>query len=554
MKHGNESYFLKEDGWVVGHLIPVDVLRAVFKKYCPWYLNPTTDPVGPKYDERPPVPRRVFCRLFPEGGQPNAEALIELGLAMETEVVPASFSQIPGLVDITAEINRSGDSDIPAGYTYLGQFIDHDITSDPTPLGKDGTVDPDSISNQRTPSLDLDCLYGNGPEENPEFFEDDGVHMKVGTNSETPEGAPGGPIIGTFENDLPRTPDKKAVIGDGRNDENLAVSQTHLAFIKFHNKKVDEIAGTQPGLQGTDLFKAAQKEVILHYQSIILHDFLPRIIEPEVLKDVLNSGRKFYTADRKECMPIEFSVAGYRLGHSMVRPSYEWNRIFNSHPSGIVATMELLFEFSEVSGSRGEGDDPFFGSPSVPSNWIVDWTRLYDFSDVDNVDSHPDLNFAREIDAKLSFALQQLPEFQKQNLPPVFISLAARNLLRGRLVKLPTGQAVAQAMQDAGLSFTPLTAEEIAGSPHGEIVTKHGFDKETPLWYYVLREAKVKHDGNMMGPVGSRIVAEVFVGLIENSAISLLKDKSDLKFSMPQLLAFVNELNPLGSDVPVTVS
>ncbi len=272
-----------------------------------------------------------------------------------------------------------------------------------------------------------------------------------------------------------------------------------------------------------------------------------------MLQDILANGQKFYDSDFKECMPIEFSVAGYRLGHSMVRPSYEWNRIFNSHPSGIVATMELLFEFSEVSGSRGEGDDPFFGSPTLPSNWIVDWTRLYDFSEVNGIDNHPDLNFAREIDAKLSFALQQLPEFQKQSLPPVFISLAARNLLRGRLLKLPTGQVVAQAMQDVGLSFTPLTAEEIAGSPHGEIVTKHGFDEETPLWYYILREAKVKHDGNKLGPVGSRIVAEVFVGLIENSAISLSKEHRDLKFSMPELLAFVGELNPLGSDVPVAV-
>ncbi|MEM7794545.1 MAG: heme peroxidase family protein [Cyanobacteria bacterium P01_C01_bin.118] len=548
MKHGQESYFIRNDGWIIGSLIPLDALRRIFKKFVPWYRNPVTDPVDPKPDDQPKLPRRVFCRLFDEGTQPDAEGLIELGLAMETEVVPATPGQTSALTDISKEISSSGDSNIPGGFTYLGQFIDHDITSDPTPLTQDGpAVVPKKIDNQRTPALDLDCLYANGPSQNPELFEADGVHMKVGTNDATPEFAPGGPIP-SFNNDLPRRPDMKAIIGDGRNDENLAVAQTHLAFIKFHNKKVNELKAAQPSLQGEALFKAAQKEVVLHYQSIILNDFLPRIVQEDVLQDVLCNGRKLYTEELKECMPIEFSVAAYRLGHSMVRPSYEWNRVFNTKRDGITATMEFLFEFSEVSGSRGDGDDPFFGSPTVPSNWIIDWTRFYDFADVDGVDPHPDMNFTREIDAKLSFALQQLPEFQKQNLPAIFISLASRNLLRGRLVKLPSGQAVVKGMQDKGISVTGLTTDDLLTSPHGEILKTHGFDQETPLWYYILREAKVKNDGNKLGPVGSRIVAEVFVGLIENSAISLRaqSDISDPQFSMSKLLAFVGELNPLG--------
>ncbi len=264
-----------------------------------------------------------------------------------------------------------------------------------------------------------------------------------------------------------------------------------------------------------------------------------------MLTDVLENGRKFYTDAHRDCMPIEFSVGAYRLGHSMVRPVYEWNRVFRT--GGVDATMELLFEFSEVSGSREPGDDPFFGKPTLPSNWIIDWTRFYDFSEVDGVDSHPDMNFAREIDAKLSFALRELPEFQRRRIPPVSISLATRNLLRGRLVKLPSGQQVAAAMTAAGLGFTPITDDEVAGGPHRDILERHGFEGSTPLWYYVLREAKVKHDGNRLGPVGSRIAAEVFVGLIENSPVSILNEDTELNFSMAEMLAFVGDLNPLGN-------
>ena len=148
---------------------------------------------------------------------------------------------------------------------------------------------------------------------------------------------------GGTPNDLPRKSDTDptAVIGDGRNDENLAVAQTHVAFLKFHNKIVDEIQAST-GLSGQALFDAARKEVVLHYQSIVMTDFLPRIMEQGVLQDVLINGRKFYKDDLAQCMPIEFSVAAYRLGHSMVRPQYEWNRVFNSLAGGVPARVSSV--------------------------------------------------------------------------------------------------------------------------------------------------------------------------------------------------------------------
>lgn len=530
MKHGLETYYLNDKGWVIGSLIPTAMLPEVFKKFCPWHPRPKPDPMDRPEGVQPRKPRRVFCRLFEEGDQPDVQALIELGMVMETEQA--------------GNIKPAGDSDIPAGYTYLGQFIDHDVTADPTPLGVSETVDPDDIRNMRSPSLDLDSVYGRGPRKSPELYEDDGLHLKVGFTSPTEGGEPGAPIEGGFANDLPRNSLKKAVIGDGRNDENLAVAQTHLAFLKYHNKRLDEIAQRHPDLRGMKLYKVARKEVVLRYQSIVLNDFLPKLIEEEILQDVLDRGRIFYSDELKECMPIEFSVAAYRLGHSMIRPVYEWNRVFNS--SAVPATMELLFEFSELSGSRGEGDDPFFGKPTLPSNWIIDWRRFYDFSAVRGVSSHEQMNLTRKIDARLSFALKNLPEFQKSNVPPIFTSLATRNLLRGRLLKLPSGQQVATAMQNAGLEFTPITDSEISNGPHQSVLEKHGFHQHTPLWYYILKEAKVKHDGNKLGPVGSRLLAEVFVGLIANSKKGSLFEARPLQYSMPELLAYVDELNPLG--------
>ena len=290
MKHGAESYFFKNEGWVKGVLFPIEKLLNIFKKFSPWYASPKPDPIDPSEDEQPTKPRRMFCRLFDQGEQPDAEGLVELGMAMETET--------------TENIDSAGDSDIPGGYTYLGQFIDHDITRDETALTKTGSVSPEGIDNIRSPALDLDNVYGSGPEESSELYEADGIHLKIGSTSATVGGEPGAPIDGGFPNDLPRKVTKEAIIGDGRNDENLAVAQTHLSFLKFHNKKVDEIANNDPCLSGNDLFKAARSEVILHYQSIILTDFLPRLIEPEVIQDVLDNGRKFYTDEFKDCMPI----------------------------------------------------------------------------------------------------------------------------------------------------------------------------------------------------------------------------------------------------------
>ena len=130
------------------------------------------------------------------------------------------------------------------GFTYFGQFVDHDITLDLTSLG-DKENDPLGIENFRTPSVDLDCIYGLGPDGSPHLYARNpgagnkpGPKLLIGKNITVPFGN----VTGDFRNDLPRSPEGFALIGDHRNDENLLVAQTHLAMLKFHNAVCDMLA------------------------------------------------------------------------------------------------------------------------------------------------------------------------------------------------------------------------------------------------------------------------------------------------------------------------
>jgi hypothetical protein len=435
----------------------------------------------------------------------------------------------------------------------LGQFVDHDITFDQT-VGFPEIDDPEEIEQARTPTLDLDSLYGLGPRRQPELY-DQGVRpsrasFKIGlTSSALSSGGIGLPNVPvSLPNDLPRT-GQVAVIGDPRNDENLVVAQTHLAFLKFHNRLIerepqepDEDDGSATFTQAEEdrrktPFHQTRRTVRWHYQWLVLNDFLPRIIDPNVLADIRTNGRRFYTFDGepfggRPFMPLEFSGAAYRFGHSMVRESYNYNRVFNAlgPPALSDATLGLLFTFT------GGG-----GSAPIPSNWIIDWRRFFD------VGRQELRNFARRLDTKLIPQLHQLP----RTTPGQPSSLAVRNLLRGSRVGLPTGQDVAEAM-----GTTALTPSEVASGDDGPILRQHTFHRRTPLWYYILKEAEVQGEGKRLGEVGSRIVGEVFVGLLEGDGNSFVSKQPDWTprlpaarpddFKMADLLRLVNEVNPLG--------
>jgi hypothetical protein len=268
-----------------------------------------------------------------------------------------SVDLVTALAEAVTAVAPDTDSGIPSGFTYLGQFVDHDLTMDKTQavLGSDVTVD--ELVQARSPALDLDSLYGRGPVADPRFYSD-GLHLKMGRTA-----ALDGFLPAFDGHDLPRDPQQPtALIPDQRNDENLPVAQTHLAFIRFHNRVADTV------VPGPAMFDTARELVVKHYQWMLRTDYLPRIVDPGIVEDVFTNGRVLFekTAAPGDAptMPIEFSVAAFRLGHSMVRDSYNWNRFFDNGQG----FLSLLFDFSGTSGFLSV-DCTISPKPAGPTWW-----------------------------------------------------------------------------------------------------------------------------------------------------------------------------------------
>ncbi len=392
------------------------------------------------------------------------------------------------------------DSQIPSAYTYFGQFVDHDITFEAKSddIVKLGDLDfrvltPEEIAtkltNGRTPGLDLDNVYYKPAPRNCS-------RMVVGAVSRPAVGMP--PKSGVMF-DLPRQrrsatseKDRAALIGDSRDDENLIISQLHVAFLRAHNA----IAARR------HTFDEARKILRRHYQWIVIRDFLPRICDPLIVNEILLGGNKVFRPELDQLfMPFEFSVAAYRFGHSMVRDIYRYNANFPR------ASLGDLFTLTALSGNLA-------GSDTLPADWVIDWNNFVDGGS----------NHARPIDTGLSRALFDLTTFNKPM--PVEARLPVRNLLRGYMLRLPTGQAVASALNLPALA--PDQIEAIAarvGAEQVAAVCDGGFLQRTPLWFYILTEA-AGEPSRRLGPVGSTIVAEVLIGLVRGSKDSILRKKN----------------------------
>jgi hypothetical protein len=468
-----------------------------------------------------PVDTRRFDFLFPQlqGNSDNLlpesratrDALVELGRAM------SSTSRV--------------DSGIPAAYTYFGQFVDHDITFDTTSAtGSQLTAENlqplplDRIrrdtQNIRTAALEMDSVYGLPAPR-------DGAKMKVG--KVTPLNGNAAPVLrpprakDDDDNDLPREPrandvvhDRAALIGDPRNDENTIIAQLHVAFLRAHNRLVDEI-------DPPNRFRRAKRRLRRHYQHIVLHDFLKRIADEQIVDDIIQNGNRVYDPFDEDnfFMPLEYSVAAYRFGHSMVRAGYNFNLNFNfsGDPGTRGATLDLLFTFTALSGQLGD-------FPTLPDNWIIEWENIIDAGAGDPPQE------ALRIDTEVAEPLDHLRILTGEEEGGLAARLAVRNLLRGYMLRMPTGQAVAGALQ-----LPVLTPDEIkqnaANNAEVQALEKGGFLERTPLWYYILAEASVRADGRHLGPVGSTIVAEVLIGLIRISPGSILDPNSTWQPNLP---------------------
>jgi hypothetical protein len=386
------------------------------------------------------------------------------------------------ITDPSLSANNPNNPAHTAGTTFFGQFVDHDITFDTTsPLGV--PTDPAASRNSRTPSLDLDSVYGEGPVASPQLYDPaDPDKLRIDSG-------------GQFE-DLPRLEDgtNTAIIPDPRNDENLVIAGLQCAFILFHNQAVEW--ARQHGYKGGSTFRQARELTTWHYHWLVVHEFLPQIVGPELVVDVLRNGRRFYRPRMREgFIPVEFQAGAYRFGHSMVRPSYRANlHGDNGNPF-----------FGMVFDPAGEGQsDPvdLRGGARAPRRFIG-WQTFFDFAD-GNVKPN------KRIDTRISTPLFNLPlgAIASHDTPH---ALPQRNLLRQLTWSLPSGQAIAAAM-----GVTPLADADLIE------LEPYGFQSSTPLWYYVLREAELVEGGLHLGPVGGRIVAEVLIGLLQSDPASYL--------------------------------
>jgi hypothetical protein len=381
-----------------------------------------------------------------------------------------------------------------AGTTFLGQFLDHDMTFDQTsPLGT--PTAPETSPNTRTPAFDLDSVYGHGPAADPQFYnaaDPDKLRIESG---------------GRFE-DLPRNANQTAIIPDPRNDENLMIAGIHAAVIMFHNAVVDRLRA-----QGvtTNVFAQAQQLVRWHYQWIILHEFLPLIVGQPLIDDILANGRRVYLpAAGQQFIPVEFQGACYRMGHSMVRPSYRANLAGN--PDGTA-----FFGFVFDPAGQGQADPVDLRGGARTPRRFIGWQTFFDFGD-------GQVKTNKRIDTRISTPLFNLPLAAiASGDPPT--ALPQRNLLRQITWSIPSGQNVARALGIQALEAQFFPELQQFG---------HGLPASTPLWYYILREADVLASGLRLAGVGARIVGEVFIGLLQLDATSYLRTNPTWRPTLPR--------------------
>jgi hypothetical protein len=452
-----------------------------------------------------------FGRLFPSlppfaADTPTMrEALMDIGKAGGIMDAKDDMSDpIKSITDPTRSLNNPDNPDLSAGFTFLGQFLDHDLTFDPT-SSLERQQDPEAIANFRTPLFELDSVYGSGPNASPHLYDRTVLDQRKFYIEEIPNSATK-TRDGSTKLDLPRNLQLTALIGDPRNDENLMVSQLQLAFLNFHNAVADFVKDEIPDLTSPgERFSEAQRLVRWHYQWIIVHEFLPKTCGQAVVDDVLQHGRKFYDWKNEPFIPVEFSVGAYRFGHSQVRPSYRAN--FGAFDGD--EFFAFIFIDDPASTASADPDDLRGGKRAARR--FIDWQTFFNFGD-GRVRSN------KRIDTKLSSVLFDLPDIPADEPQ----SLAQRNLRRNLALRVPSGQRVAKAM-----GVPELPREDL------EDLQPYGLDTRTPLWFYVLREAEKLADGRRLGPVGGRIVAEVFIGVLEGDRQSYLRQDPEWTPSLP---------------------
>jgi hypothetical protein len=428
-------------------------------------------------------PANRYCRLFaPAPPSKDVDrycaALTALGCAMIDDGSRVSDQRPEILVD--------------SGYTYFGQFIAHDLTKDVSSVDDVWRKEPEELENLQTPKLDLSTLYGGGPEVSSELYEDDGVRLKIGMAGEG--GKP-------FDICVSRKGDR--VLADERNAENLILRQMTAVFARWHNFAVEQFRSAIADKKA--LFARARLQTQHQYQWLVCRDYLPTLLDLDVYKQLFVRGRSTIRW-KSFSIPIEFSAAAMRFGHAMVRPNYLFSFGQEMH-------LPQIFGRATDRGAlegRFQINWGFFFQGAGPANSVT----------------------SRPIDTKLAPSFQQLPENLIGAAPvtcPHFriaqnpSQLAVRTLLRGAALRLTSGQSAARAFGLRVLSEAELT-QNFDGdeTEQGRIVRKMGLAREAPLWYYILKESEVRHNGNRVGPVGASLIGETIHAALRSDPQSYL--------------------------------
>jgi hypothetical protein len=429
-----------------------------------------------------------YSRLYPPASLPSdvdgyCQAMTALGCAMIDDGTRVSNDEPEILLD--------------AGYTYFGQFLAHDLTKDTSSVDEAWQREPEDLANLQTPRLDLDVLYGGGPEQSPNLYEDDQLRLKVGS-----------PDTGGKSFDICVGKHDENVLADERGAENLIIRQMTAVFARLHNFAVEQLRVRSKS--GDFLFEQAQRKTRHQFQYLVVYDYLQSVLDKEMYKRIFVEGKTEIEWDSFS-IPIEFSAAAMRFGHAMVRPNYLFSfgkEMFLQELLGKTTDRGRLQQDHEINWG-------FFFQGAGPESTVT----------------------SRPIDTRLAPPFQDLPAnligTPEAKCPFARIAghpsqLAVRTLLRGAGLRLPSGQTAARGCDEQPLTAQELTTNSVGDeTEQGRILGEAGLTSETPLWYYILKESEVRRNGNRLGPVGSYIVGETIHAALRPDPESILNQPDD---------------------------
>ncbi|MFN4193031.1 MAG: peroxidase family protein [Tabrizicola sp.] len=435
-------------------------------------------------------------------------------------------------------------------YTYFGQFVNHDISAPvgdvvtlaappegtgvidtglPPGLDRSRRASPEVILanfvNEQAEPLALDSLYGDGPDSADPgiraLYATDGKRFRLGKTRREPDQFfidkgrdPARIHHDTEAPDILRR-DGQPLIADRRNDENLIVSQLHLALMLVHNKAVTAL---EPGTPDpATCFAKARQLVTLHYHWLILHDFLANLLAPDSLRTPLADRAQKLPAAR--LVPLEFTTAAFRFGHSMVGTTYDFNRNFGrgGRFDREGAKLQHLFDFTT---QRNMGQPGLAETLQLPDHWVIDWDRM-----TRRPDPTPSRGPGGAEQIDLTFAPEMLNAMGTSEIA-AHGSILFRNLMRGFHRRIAFGQALAGACGLEAMDEDQLRAALPESAPGAkglrELAEELGMLAETPAWLYVLAEARHHGRGEHLGPVASEIIADTITGLMRHMPQSIL--------------------------------